>query len=249
MFPLLIVHADDFGRLQGDAFTVKHQIVPASVRSVAEVEEALQCLQRVGMIQLYDVDGRRYLHVVDFDAHQIGPHKRTHSRFPAPPRTAVRSGIPGNSGNLPEVPTEENGIEEKRTEPKEEERSLRSSDACREQELVNLWNRMMPKPFSQVRQLTPKRRKLADARLREHSLEHWQVVFQKVRQSKFHRGESGRGTWVANFDWVIKGPDVAVRALEGQFDEGRGGPVGRTGPAEPGKYAVVEELDVEENAG
>ena len=35
LFPLIVVNADDFGRLEGDAFTVKHKVFPVSPRTLA----------------------------------------------------------------------------------------------------------------------------------------------------------------------------------------------------------------------
>ena len=49
LYPLLVSHADDFGRLPGDAFTVKHAIDPTSPRGLDEFERALAMLDQVGM--------------------------------------------------------------------------------------------------------------------------------------------------------------------------------------------------------
>lgn len=92
IYPLLVAHADDFGRLQGDAFTVKHAIDPTSPRSLTDFERALQGLNDVGLIQWYLVQGRRFVQIENFDPHQIGLHKRTDSKFPDP----------GSSGKVPE---------------------------------------------------------------------------------------------------------------------------------------------------
>src|SRR5262245_51836542 len=81
MYPLLVAHADDFGRLSGDAFTVKHVIVPTSSRPEAEVEAGLHALHDVGLVIGYEVEGHRYLQIIDFEKHQHGLHKRTRSYF------------------------------------------------------------------------------------------------------------------------------------------------------------------------
>jgi hypothetical protein len=255
LFPLLVVHADDHGRLQGDPFTIKFQVTPTSPRSIADVEAATMALASVGMIRLYEVDGQRYLQVAKFDAHQQGLRRRTASKFPDPPSCSTTE-RPGNVGKFPGIPAEEKGIEQNGieqngtepngtepngTEPKKEAVHLKSSRA---DELVALWNRTMPRPpFSNVRDLTRRRREQAEARLQEHTLEEWERVLRSLSQSRFHRGESGRGTWVASFDWVIKSPDVAVRALEGQFDDLAKRASGRTGLSDPRKYELVEERD------
>jgi dTDP-D-glucose 4,6-dehydratase len=40
LFPLIVVSCDDFGRLEGDAFTVKHKVFPISPYSEEEFETA-----------------------------------------------------------------------------------------------------------------------------------------------------------------------------------------------------------------
>lgn len=102
LYPLIVAHSDDFGRLQGDAFTVKHQCYPASSRSLAEFSAALTLLDGVELIAWYVVSGKRYVQIVQFEAHQQGLHKRTRSIFPR---------VPGSSGNEPEIPGQEKGRE------------------------------------------------------------------------------------------------------------------------------------------
>ena len=108
LFDLLVVHSDDFGRLQGDGFTVKHAIEPTSPRRLEEFEAALSALHAVGMINWYEVGGRRYIQIKDFDAYQTGLHKRTTSKFPE---------APGNSQKLPLKRTERKRSEQKSARP------------------------------------------------------------------------------------------------------------------------------------
>ena len=110
LFPLLVVHADDFGRESGDAFTVRAVVDPTSPRTLADFETALGALAAVGLIERYRVGDRELLSIVEFDEHQTGLHKRTEARaFPPPP---------GTSGNFPEVPASRARAEEKRNEEK-----------------------------------------------------------------------------------------------------------------------------------
>ena len=106
MYPLIVSHADDFGRLEGDAFTIKNSVVPASNWSENEISLVLQLLNDVHLVAWYDVNGSRYLEVIDFERHQIGLHKRTSSRFPR---------IPGNSRKVRDVPSQLKGTELKGT--------------------------------------------------------------------------------------------------------------------------------------
>ena len=118
LFTLLIPHTDDFGRMAGDAFTLKHAVFPSSPRRVADFEKAIQSLRDSGLVILYTVDDHIYLQVVDFERHQGNLHKRTTSLFPEPPGTSGNfPEASGTSGNF-SVETKRNEL--KRNEPKRE---------------------------------------------------------------------------------------------------------------------------------
>ena len=93
LFPLMVSHTDDFGRLQGDPFTVKLVCHPSSPRPVDDFARGLELLQTVELIDWYTVNGKKYIQIQQFEPHQQGLHKRTKSRFPE---------IPGNSGSIEE---------------------------------------------------------------------------------------------------------------------------------------------------
>lgn len=113
LYPLIVVHCDDFGRMSGDAWSVKFQAHPTSARSVEDFNAALEAMENTGLIERYDDDnGSKCLAVNDFDSHQTGLHKRTQSKFPEPP---------GNSRKFPEIPSEQNRREQKGTEQKRTE--------------------------------------------------------------------------------------------------------------------------------
>jgi len=112
LYMLLIAHADDFGREEGDVFTVQVKVDPLSKRTTAEFTRALAALEEVGLVQWFTGDGmkpRRVLAIVDFDDHQSGLHKRSTSKFPEPP---------GSPGKFPGVPSQTNLTEQNRTKDK-----------------------------------------------------------------------------------------------------------------------------------
>lgn len=84
LYPLIVAHADDYGRLPGDTFTIKHAIVPTSPRRLEDVERALQALDAVGLIIRYKAGDRDVIQIHGFDTHQSGLKRRTASEFPAP---------------------------------------------------------------------------------------------------------------------------------------------------------------------
>lgn len=107
LYLMMIPHTDDFGRLQGDPFTIKHQCYPASPRSDEEFQEALLALHNAELIIWYQVKGKQFVQITNFEPHQIGLHKRTESKFP---------NFPGKARKKMEIPSEEKGREEKGTE-------------------------------------------------------------------------------------------------------------------------------------
>jgi hypothetical protein len=70
----------------------------------------------------------------------------------------------------------------------------------------------LPKP----RDLTPERRQLIRARLRDYPLEDFLTVFAKCRASAFLRGDRGTGTPL-RFDWLLQKRNFQ-KVLEGNYD-------------------------------
>jgi len=102
LYPLLVAHADDFGRLSGDSFTVKHAVDPTSPRPLKDFESGLQALHEVGLVIRYESDGRQCLQITKFDPHQIGLHKRTSSDFPAPAHVDDDGGLDASEARVEE---------------------------------------------------------------------------------------------------------------------------------------------------
>lgn len=102
LFTLIVSHTDDWGRMAGDPFTVKHAVFPTSSRREDDFADALAAMSRVGLIKWFDADGVQVVQIVNFDAHQVGLHKRTPSKFPE------------FSGKFREIPSELKRREEKK---------------------------------------------------------------------------------------------------------------------------------------
>lgn len=135
LYPLLVANTDDFGRMPGDAFTVKNVVLPSSPRPERDFDAALDVMHSVGIIVRYVVDGEQYVQIVDFDAHQPNLHKRVSSRFPEIPENPGDSGIsrrfqPNPEENLTQNP-EENP--EPRREPRTAPRPSREADVLFEE--------------------------------------------------------------------------------------------------------------------
>jgi hypothetical protein len=79
----LWTHCDDAGRAKDNARLIKGDIWPLDAVGLRDIEEDLETLATHGRIVRYEVDGKRYLEIVNWHAHQA-ISKPTPSRIPAP---------------------------------------------------------------------------------------------------------------------------------------------------------------------
>jgi hypothetical protein len=116
LYPLLVAHADDWGCLQGDTFTVKHLTHPTSPRKLVEFDKALKALHNVKLITWYEVEGKWFVFIRGWYAHQQlkGHDKDGRKRtFPEPPENP--SNFESFAQSCPKLPKSALR-EEKRTE-------------------------------------------------------------------------------------------------------------------------------------
>lgn len=226
LYPLLVAHADDFGRLQGDPFTVKHLVHPTSPRSLQDFRSSLSALHESRLIVWYEIEGRSYIQVNNFDEYQWGLKKRTRSSHPEPP---------GNSSgfqNPPDIPSEEKGREGKGTE--EKGREQKGAATPQPADLLALWNETVTY-LPKARELSKDRQEHARARLKEHpSLDDWRAVFSRMDSSPFCQGITAREGWRADFDFAIRRGTFG-KVLEGKYDDRRKEPDRPPPPAQSGR--------------
>jgi hypothetical protein len=102
VYVLALSHADDFGRLEGDAETLKMRVFPAATkRTVKEFAHALEALHKAGLIVWYQVEGKDLIEVTQFSEHQSGLHKRTRSKYADPPGFAAEEPVSSNNHSDP----------------------------------------------------------------------------------------------------------------------------------------------------
>lgn len=71
VYSWLIPWTDDDGRLRGEPLWILANILPNEGLSVDEIGSMLSELGRVGLIQWYEVDGERFIQVLDNENHQL----------------------------------------------------------------------------------------------------------------------------------------------------------------------------------
>jgi len=142
LFPLLVANSDEYGRLSGDAFTVKHAVFPTSPRPADDFEIALSALAEAGLILRYTVEGECYIQIVKFEQGQPGlrlDRRRKRSCFPAPPKDSgkphVRRQVPDDAGNCRKTPPKRR--EEKRREEKKDPVDADAPTGLGHQDLVD----------------------------------------------------------------------------------------------------------------
>lgn len=79
----LIVNCDDFGRFDARPAVLKSRLFPLmDGKTHKNMTDALRKLASVGLVKVYEVDGRPFLQVVKWDKHQRIRAKR--SKYPSP---------------------------------------------------------------------------------------------------------------------------------------------------------------------
>lgn len=114
---------------------------------------------------------------------------------------------------------QENDLTEQRTTTAAEAITPPDREPSPTDALVGVWNAAVEgTPLKPVLYLTDDRRSEIQARLAEHPLPRHAEAIQRIARSSFCAGGNREG-FVATFDWYIRKPDPAVKALEGLYDD------------------------------
>jgi hypothetical protein len=110
LFISMWIQADDSGNAVADPRLMRAEAFPFDAEiSVANVEEWIGILEKLGMVRRYEVNGQRYLNICKFKKHQVinRPSEFRHPRMNTPKSLTESSG--GDSG----VSTEQCGTKVK----------------------------------------------------------------------------------------------------------------------------------------
>lgn len=222
-FAGLWTQADREGRLEDRPRRLKAAIFPYDD---IDMNALLTGLAEKQFIVRYAADGVAYIAVNGFLKHQ-----RPKSDEPASVIAAPILENPRGIGAAPRIGNDRGQGTEDREERTGE---VASADGAlfgatapapqRPEDFQEAWNSETLPPLPRCRDLTTKRRRHIKARLTERPLTEWREVMQRIQASAFCRGEvapreADSQPWVASFDWLIGSPDVAVKVLEGKYDD------------------------------
>ena len=92
-FYRLLTCCDDYGRFDGRPAIILAACFPLKLKSITEkhITQWLDKLCAVGLLWIYEVDGKRYLQVTTWDKHQQVRAKR--SKYPQPPESSPKQVI------------------------------------------------------------------------------------------------------------------------------------------------------------
>lgn len=206
LFPLIVVHSDDYGAHDADAETVKLLCDPGSPRPVEDFDQALGWFERVGLIRRYEADGRAWLQIEKFDENQPGLlSKRSDRKSPTGPTNTELPGISGLTKPNLTKPNLTLSLSTPSTAPPAA------------QELVDLWNQVVTPPLPKVTKLTADRRAKLNARLKEYpDLATWRTLIAWVNGQDWCRasGSGDHPNWTATLDWLCKSDGQVQRYIE-----------------------------------
>jgi hypothetical protein len=116
LFTWMIPHTDDYGIIHGTPGKIKAMVIPRRKQTEKQVADALNEMQKVGLIWRYIYKNEHYIQFCRFEDHQAGLHKRTEPKHPPLSDCCNDTDnfreVPGNS------PSRARGIEPKGTEKK-----------------------------------------------------------------------------------------------------------------------------------
>lgn len=218
--------ADRDGRLEDRPRRIKAALFPYDDLNV---DMLLTGLAEKAFVIRYVADGVPYLAIPTFLQHQRPKTDEAVSVIPAPlltnprgkvsaPRSYNGQGTEGSGQRTGEFGAD--GAPPHIADGAVTDETADGAGAQRRvEDFMDLWNTVTHPPIPRCRELSSKRRRHIKARMSERGWDEWEAVFRRVQDSAFLRGEIGSSGWIASFDWVVGSPDVAVKVLEGKYDD------------------------------
>lgn len=210
--------SDDNGNLQASAKKLKMQIFPADN---IDCQPLLDELITHGLIIEYSVNGEKFLHIKNFNKHQV-INRPSNSNIPQVPLTESSltegKGMEGNgreSTNSPQQAGDELDI------PADD--GKQDIPVCPHQEIISLYAKhlpvgIQPKIWTEARQASLRARWREDEK--RQNLDWWDRFFAYIAKSDFLTGKvsdrNGRAFEIS-LDWIVTASSFA-KIIEGKYD-------------------------------
>lgn len=208
----LIVNCDDFGRFYAIPAILKSRLFPLlDGKTKKDMQNALNKLASVGLVDLYEVDGKPFLQVVTWEKYQR--RRAEKSKFPSPDGSCCQltTDVPDNRESI---------IENRKAEIDNRESDNAASGSAQRADyakIVAMYNEICVS-YPRCSKLSEKRKQAISARISSgYTLDDFQTVFRKAEESHFLKGGNDRN-WRADFDWMIKDANMA-KIFEGKYDD------------------------------
>ena len=197
--------ADDSGVCRANPVYLKNQIFPYD--EAVNVQGLLSECSQQGLIRLLEYNKEQYLEIMNFLKHQKinRPSNFRYIKDLNKESMTPHSRLSDGSLLNVNVNVNENGNGNEGTT-----KTLTPLQLLWNEECTNL---------NKVIESSDERKERECLRLQERPLAVWKDVFAIINKSMFCRGENDR-SWTADYDWIIKSKEYAIRALEGKYDDG-----------------------------
>lgn len=215
LFYRLIVICDDYGRYDGRTKIIKGSCFPLKDVTEKDIEKSLKKLSAVGLVRVYEAQGRPYLQLVTWENHQNVRAKK--SKYPAYDGTCIQ--MYANENECPRNPIQYESISESQSTISDDiVRPAKTERKDEIQTVIDSWNqlKMYGIPFVSTMSSKSKRCQMLNARLNEFGLDKVLEAMERIKNSDFLKGKNSTG-WVITFDWFVK-PNNFPKVLEGNYD-------------------------------
>lgn len=216
-FYRLIVNCDDFGRCDARPQMLKAKLFPINETiGTEDCSMYLIKLVEVGLVAMYENDGRPYLFLTKWEDHQQMRARR--SKYPDPPThnsKLISIDINGNQLKSDEITcTRESNPIQSESNPNLNPNPIQEDVPY--QKMIDLFHERCPS-LPKIKSMTDKRRRTLKARWADlkGDVIDYQAFLDRVEKSDFLTNRTG--TWKADFDWIMTQHNF-VKIIEGNYD-------------------------------
>jgi hypothetical protein len=231
-FYRLLVICDDYGRMDARPAILRARCFPLKIEGVTEemITSWLKKLVDVGLVEIYIVNDKSYLHITTWEKHQ--QIRAKNSKYPSPDEGEKSNDIICNQMNSNDsiCPRESRiDIRESIYEKEDILSAAETPDTPHQsqipyQQILDSYHKNCT-ALPTVKLLTDKRKRAIKKCWDKicpkignglSGIEIFETVFKKVQASDFLSGRNGKWTG-CNFDWIINVNNM-LKILEGTYD-------------------------------